>query len=80
MNFSPDWTITDIAVTERQHIVTVDIAQGIDQNDLVINRFFNITKAFKTSVKTGEIIFTLISTLYDLGIYIVLHNTYIIHR
>jgi hypothetical protein len=74
VNLSPDRTITDKAVSKRHHIITGGPARGINHNEFVSNRFRDITKAFKTPVKTGEIMPALISTLYDPGIYIVLHN------
>ena len=74
MNLSPDRTITDKAVPERQQIVTGYSAAGIDQNKFIRNSFSDITKTFKPPIKTGEILPALIGTFYGLGIYNIFHN------
>jgi len=73
MNSSPDRTITDKAVPERQQIVTGYTTMGIDQNKFIRNRFGDITKTFKPSIKTGEILHALIGIFYGLGIYNIFH-------
>ena len=43
INFSPNGTSTDIAVSECYLVITYIVAVGINKNDLVINRVVDFT-------------------------------------